>query len=258
LDAKGALIAWDFANTNSGGSAVDTPYKIPQKRCEYRPSNSPLRQAPYRALAATANNFARESFMDELATAAGADPLAFRLAHLENPRLRAVLEAAATRFDWARRKASTEPNIGVGLACGTEKASYVAACAEVAIDRQRGTLDVRHVCEVFECGAILSPNNLRSQVVGCILMGLGAVLREEIRFNDGKILNPSFSQYRVPRFKDVPELDVHLLNRPDIDPAGGGETPIIAIAPAVANAVFDATGVRVRSLPMQGEALRQG
>jgi len=257
LDATGALVAWDFVNTNSGGSAVDTPYRVSRKRCEYRPSNSPLRQAPYRALAATANNFARESFMDELAVAAGADPLAFRLAHLDNPRLRAVLEAAAARFDWTRLKAAAKPNVGVGLSCGTAQGSYVAACAEVAVDRERGTIDVRHVCEVFECGAILNPSNLRSQVTGCILMGLGAVLREEIRFKDGRILNPRFSQYEVARFEDVPELDIHLLNRPDLDSVGAGETPIIALAPAVGNAVFHATGVRIRSLPMEGAALRK-
>jgi len=88
-------------------------------------------------------------------------------------------------------------------------------------------------------------------------MGLGAVLREEIRFKDGRILNPRFSQYEVARFEDVPELDIHLLNRPDLDSVGAGETPIIALAPAVGNAVFHATGVRIRSLPMEGAALRK-
>lgn len=189
--------------------------------------------------------------MDELAVATGADPLAFRLAHLEDPRLRTVLTTAATRFDWDRRKTSAGRDVGVGLACGTEKASYVAACAEVAVNRARGTIDVRRVCEVFECGTILNPDNLRSQVYGCLMMGMGAALREEMQFADGRILNARFSQYLVPRFADVPELDVHLINRPDIEPAGGGETPIIAIAPAIANAVFDAVGVRVREMPIK-------
>jgi CO/xanthine dehydrogenase Mo-binding subunit len=257
LDAKGSIVAWEFTNINSGQAALASPYALPNVKETYRSSSSPLRQGSYRTLAATANNFARESFMDELAAAAGADPLAFRLAHLENSRLRTVLETAAERFGWERRKRSTGENVGVGLACGTEKASYVAACVEVAVDRRRGTLDVRHVCEVFECGTILNPDNLRSQVYGCIIMGLGAVLREEMEFEDGKILNARFSKYLVPRFEDVPELDIHLMNRPDIDPAGGGETPIIAIAPAIANAVFDAIGVRVRALPIRSEALRR-
>jgi len=196
--------------------------------------------------------------MDELAAAAGADPLAFRRAHIADPRLRAVLEAAANRFDWARRKRSTDADGGVGLACGTEKGSYVAAWAEVAVDRRRGTIDVRRVCEVFECGAVLNPANLRSQVYGCIIMGMGAALREEMQFENGKILNAAFSKYRVPRFEDVPELDIHLLDRSDLPAAGGGETPIIVIAPAIANAVFEATGIRVRSMPIRAGGHRQG
>ncbi len=258
LDAKGSIVAWDFTNINSGRAALESPYDIPNARALYQRSDSPLRQGSYRCLAATANNFARECFMDELAAAAGADPLAFRLGHIADPRLRAVLEAAANRFDWARRKKSTDADVGVGLACGTEKGSYVAACAEVAVDRRRSTIDVRRVCEVFECGAVLNPANLRSQVYGCIIMGMGAALREEMEFENGKILNAAFSKYRVPRFKDVPELDIHLLDRSDLPAAGGGETPIIVIAPAIANAVFDATGIRVRSMPIRAGGHRQG
>jgi isoquinoline 1-oxidoreductase len=189
--------------------------------------------------------------MDELATAAGTAVLDFRLAHLENPRLRAVLEEAAKRFRWRERLGQKQPEVGLGLACGTEKGSYVAACAEIAVDRAQGRIIVRRVCEVFECGAVLNPDNLTSQVQGCIIMGLGPALREEMRFKDGKIRNPSFEKYRVPRFSDVPELDVHLLNRPDLPSAGGGETPIVAIAPAIANAVFHATGQRVRQMPIK-------
>lgn len=106
------------------------------------------------------------------------------------------------------------------------------------------------MCEVFECGAILNPDNLLKQVQGAIIMGLGPALREEMRFETGEMLNASFGKYRVPRFDDVPELDIHLLNRPDLPSAGAGETPIIAIAPALGNAVFHATGIRVRSMPM--------
>jgi len=200
-------------------------------------------------LASTANNFARESFMDELAAAAGADPLAFRLAHLENPRLRAVLETAAERFGWKDSAKKKTPNSGVGLACGTEKGSFVAACAEIAIES--GRILVRRVCEVFECGAILNPTNLYSQVQGAIIMGLGPALREEMQFENGAILNPGFRKYQVPRFSDVPEFVIHLLNRPDLASVGAGETPIIAIAPAIANALYHATGVRSREMPVR-------
>jgi isoquinoline 1-oxidoreductase len=221
------------------------------------PSDPPLRQGSYRVLAATANNFARESFMDELAAAAGADPLEFRLAHLDDPRLRTVLQQAAKRFGWRERVGQRQPDVGVGLACGTEKGSYVAACVEIALDRPNGRIAVRRVCEVFECGAIINPSNLLSQVQGCILMGIGPALREAMEFQDGKMKNASFSKYLVPRFSDAPELDIHLLNRPDLPSAGAGETPIVAVAPAIANAVFHATGQRIREMPIRLPAARQ-
>jgi isoquinoline 1-oxidoreductase len=257
LDANGSLVAWDFTNINAGGSAIDTPYSVPNIRIASVGSDSPLAQGAYRCLAATGNNFARESFMDELAAAAGVDPLAFRLARLENERIRTVLEEAAKRFNWSERRKKVTPELGVGLACGTEKNSVVAACVEVAIDRRRGRITVNEVCEVFECGPVQNPANLTSQVQGCIIMGLGGALSEEMQFENGKILNASFAGYRVPRFRDVPKIDVHLLNKTDIPSAGGGETPIIAIAPAIGNAVFAATGIRLRSMPMRGDALRQ-
>jgi isoquinoline 1-oxidoreductase len=251
LDDKGKLTSWHFVNINAGGSGVETPYRAGKHRGQSVRSEAPLRQGSYRCLAATGNNFARESFMDELAAAAGMDPLEFRLAHLDNARLRAVLETAAQRFGWQERIKNKNPKVGIGLACGTEKGSYVAACAEVEIDRTAKQIAIRRVCQVFECGAILNPANLLSQVQGAIIMGIGPALREEINFENGEILNPSFRRYPVPRFADVPELDVHLLNRPDLASAGGGETPIIAIAPAIGNAVFQATGLRVRSMPIR-------
>jgi isoquinoline 1-oxidoreductase subunit beta len=254
LDAQGRLTSWHFLNINSGGSAVDTPYRAGKTSSRFVNSTPPLRQGSYRALAATANNFARESFMDELAAAAGADPLEFRLAHLDHPRLHAVLEEAANRFQWRERVKEKVPGVGVGLACGTEKGSYVAACVEVAIDAAQGRITVRRVCEAFECGAVINPNNLMAQVQGCIIMGLGPALREEMRFADGRMRNAAFSTYRVPRFADVPELDIHLVNRPDLPSVGAGETPIIAIAPAIANAMFHATGRRIRQMPIRLQA----
>ncbi|MEN6335945.1 MAG: molybdopterin cofactor-binding domain-containing protein [Phycisphaerales bacterium] len=257
LDKDGSLIAWDFTNINAGGSAIDTPYGVANTRIASVGSDSPLAQGAYRCLAATGNNFARESFMDELAAEAGADPLAFRLAHLENQRIRTVLEEAAKRFNWSERRKKVSPELGVGLACGTEKNSVVAACVEVAIDRRHGRITVNEVCEAFECGPIQNPANLTSQIQGCIMMGLGGALSEEIQFENGKILNASFSGYRVPRFRDVPKIDVVLVENKGIPSAGGGETPIIAVAPAVGSAIFAATGVRLRSMPMRTESLRQ-
>jgi CO/xanthine dehydrogenase Mo-binding subunit len=257
LDDAGSLVAWDFTNINAGGAAIDTPYDIATTRILSVGSASPLRQSAYRCLGATANNFARESFMDELAAVAEADPLAFRLAHLDNRRLRTVLEVAAKQFDWAARRRKVTPELGVGLACGTEKNSVVAACVEVRIDRAEGEIKVQEVCEAFECGPIQNPANLTSQVHGCIMMGMGPALREAMQFEEGRILNASFDKYRVPRFADTPKIDVHLVNNTDIPSAGGGETPIIAIAPAIANAVFAATGLRIRSMPIRDARLKQ-
>jgi len=251
LDDKGTLTSWHFININSGGAAVDTPYRISKARSRFVQSETPVRQGSYRVLAATANNFARECFMDELAAAAGQDPLDFRLAHLEHPRLRAVLETAAERFKWRERIRTKTPGTGLGIACGTEKASYVAACVEIRLNDSQDQITVRKITEVFECGAVVNPDNLLAQIHGCMIMGLGPALREEMRFAEGQMRNAAFSKYPVPRFADVPELDVHVLNRTDLDSAGAGETPIIPVAPAIANAVFHATGRRIRQMPIR-------
>ncbi len=250
VDDGGGLVAWDFANYNSGGSAIETPYRVPHGRTRFLSSDSPLRQGSYRALASTANTFARESAMDELAALAGIDPLEFRLRHLPDGRLLDVLKAAAERFGWKEKRSQNRPaGRGIGLACGTEKGSFVAACAEVEVSGKR--IRVKSVCQAFECGAIQNPLNLELQVTGAIIMGLGGALSEEIQFQDGRVTNAAFSQYQVPRMKDVPEIDVELVNRPDLPSVGAGETPIIAIAPAVANAVADAIGTRLHSMPLK-------
>jgi isoquinoline 1-oxidoreductase len=251
LDPHGKIATWHFININSGPNAVDTPYAIARKDCQFVHSKPPLRHGSYRGLAATANNFAREVFMDELAALAAADPLEFRRANLDDPRLLAVLDTAAEHFGWHQYAGKPGRNTAVGLACGTEKGSYVAACVEIEIDQSQKEIHVRRLCEAFECGAIVNPANLRSQVQGAIIMGLGAALREEMQFENGRILNASFGEYRVPRLDDVPELDIQLVNRPDLASAGAGETPIIAVAPAIANAVFRATGKSVDALPVR-------
>lgn len=257
LDANGKLTAWDFTNYNAGTAAITTPYQVPNTRTRFFYCESPLREGSYRGIAATANNFARECFMDELAGAHGADPLEFRLANADNPRLRDVLVAAAKRFGWEQRRKQKPKGVGVGIAGGTEKGSYVAACAEVESDGSGRPPRIRRFCLAFECGAILNPANLLAQVEGCVIQGLGGALMEAIEFENGRLKNGSFTEYRVPRFRDVPPLDIILVDRKDLPPAGAGETPIIAVAPAIANAVFDASGVRVRSLPVRWPGERQ-
>ena len=200
-DAGGTITAWDYHNYNSGAAGIRTPYAIPNQHIEFHTTETPLRQGSYRALAATANNFARESHMDELARLAGMDPLDFRLLNLPDAsdlgqsRLRAVLLAAAERFGWASRRTGTQDPTGrgYGLACGTEKGSYVATCAEVAVDPANGQVRVTRVVQAFECGAIVDPDGLENQVEGAIVMGLGGALIEQIEFDKGKVLTDRFS-----------------------------------------------------------------
>ena len=254
--ADGKITAWDFHNYNSGGSAIRPLYDIANQRAQFHPARSPLRQGSYRGLAATANHFARESHVDELAHAVGKDPLEFRLKNLKDARLRAVLEAAAERFGWnAAKSAQSDGTRGVGIAGGSEKGSYVATCAEVAIDRPSGKVHVVRLVTAFECGAIVNPDHLKNQVEGAVVMGLGGALFEAIHFADDKITNPNFSRYRVPRFSDVPRLETVLIDRKDLPSAGAGETPIVAVAPAIGNAIFQATGIRLTSLPMVPKGL---
>jgi isoquinoline 1-oxidoreductase len=168
----GTLTAWEAYNYNSGNSGLRCPYDVPNQKSEFHPSRSPLRQGSYRALAATANHFARESHIDELAHAVKMDPLDFRLKNLKDPRLRAVLQAAADTFGW--RAAKSGNGRGIGLAGGTEKGSYVATCAEVLTDQESGTVRVLRAVSAFDCGAVVNPNHLKNQVEGALVMGLAA------------------------------------------------------------------------------------
>ena len=146
--------------------------------------------------------------MDELAHELGMDPLAFRLKNLSDARLKAVFEAAADKFGWAKR-ADQAPGRGFGIAGGVEKGGYIATCAEVEVDdATTKRVRIRRVVAAFECGAVVNPDGLRNQVEGAIIQGIGGALFEAIRFENGKILNPHFAQYRLPRFTDVPAIDV--------------------------------------------------
>jgi isoquinoline 1-oxidoreductase len=181
------------------------------------------------------------------------DPLELRLKNISEPRLKAVFEAAADKFGWTSRKAA--PGCGFGIAGGVEKGGYVATCAEIEIDGSSRQVRIRRVVEAFECGAVVNPNGLRNQVEGAIVQGIGGALFGAVRFENGRIVNPRFSQYRVPRFPDVPQIETVILDRKDLPPAGAGETPIFGLAPAVGNAIFAAAGIRLRKLPLVPDGL---
>jgi len=246
VDASGRIVAWAFDNWNSGNSGLPSPYDIPLKPAVFHQTKTPLRQGSYRALAATANHYAREMHMDEMARALGVDPLEFRLKHLQgDPRMRAVLTAVADRIGFPRPPA---PGRSLGIACGTEKAGWVATAAEVS--REGTGFKVERIVIAFECGAIVNPDGLKNQVEGSVVQGLGGALFEAISFADGRILNGSMAQYRVPRFKDVPVIETILLDRKDIPSAGAGESSLIAVAPAIGSAVRG-LGPVARELPVR-------
>jgi isoquinoline 1-oxidoreductase len=246
VDASGRLVAWAFDNWNCGNAGIQSPYDIPVKPAVFHATKSPLRQGSYRALASTANNYAREMHMDEMARALGVDAIEFRTRHLEGePRLRAVLAAVAEKIGWPK---PSVPGRSLGIACGTEKAGYVATAAEVT--KEGAGYRVARVVVAFECGAIVNPDGLRNQVEGSIVQGLGGAVFEAIDFADGRLRNGSMAQYRVPRFRDVPVIDTILLDRKDIPSAGAGEASLIALAPAIGSAVR-AFGAVARELPVR-------
>ena len=239
--AGGELIAWEATTINAGSPGIGCPYAIANQRLVSQPAHPPLAQGSYRALAATANHFARESHIDELAHLLGLDPVDLRLRHLTDPRLATVLTAAAEAIGW--------PAAQAGIACGVEKGAYVATAAEIEVGAG-GRIAVPRLVTVFEAGTVVSPDNLARQVEGAAIMGLGGALFEAVTFEDGEVCNPSLTQYRVPRFSDVGDVEAILIDRRDLPPAGGGETPILAVAPAIANALFRVTGRRARSMPL--------
>jgi isoquinoline 1-oxidoreductase len=230
VDGNGRITAWEFDNWNSGPASIQTPYDVSNRRIRFHQSESPLRQGSYRGLAATANHYAREMHMDAIARALGIDAVEFRLTHLRDERMRNVLTAAAQGIGWPKASSGR----ALGIACGTEKGSYVATAAELS--RADKGFKVERLIVAFECGAIVNPDGLKNQVEGAIVQGLGGALFEAVEFAGGRLSNGSMAQYRVPRFKDVPALDIVLLDRRDLPSAGAGETPIVCVAPAIGSA----------------------
>ncbi|HEX6464035.1 MAG TPA: molybdopterin cofactor-binding domain-containing protein, partial [Vicinamibacterales bacterium] len=234
VDGSGHVVAWAFDNWNSGAAGLQTPYDIAQKVQVFHATKSPLRQGSYRALAATANNYAREMHMDEMARAIRADAVEFRIRHIKDDRLRAVLSAVAQKIGWPKPSAAGR---ALGIACGTEKAGYVATAVEASRGSGASPFKLERIVIAFECGAIVNPDGLKNQVEGSVVQALGGALFEAIDFADGRIRNGTLEQYRVPRFRDVPAIETILIDRKDIPSAGAGESSMICVAPAVGSAV---------------------
>lgn len=246
IDGHGRLTAMRFANYNSGAAGLRLQYDIPHHWIGFYRSTSDVRQGSYRSLAAVANNFALESHVDEWADVAGEDPVAFRLRNITDARLREVIEQTATRFGWS--KGAGGRGRGIGISCNLEKDARLALCVEV---EATGTqVRVLRMVATGDFGAALNRDALRNQMTGAILQGLGGALWEQVTFEGPTQKTRHLADYRLPRFTDVPDVDVRLIDRRDVEPAGAGESPITLTAPALAAAIFKATGIRHRALPL--------
>jgi len=252
VDAGGKIIAWDADIYNCGDRGAEPPYGFANRRVRTFECDSPLEQGAWRGLAGSANTFAIEALMDEVASELADDPVEFRLKHLNNdPRLAKTVRAAAEAYGWKPRPARTGK--GVGFACGIDVGSKVAEIVEVEVDRSTGLVRVSRVVVAQESGLVINPNGIENQMEGAVIMGLGPALREIVRYEDGKILTDRYSRYPVPTIQDAPKIECVLVPNPTDVPQGAGEPAIFPISAAVANAIFDATGKRLREMPFLPE-----
>jgi nicotinate dehydrogenase subunit B len=261
LDASNRLVFWDYHVYFAGGDKAHTFYDIPNtKTLSYgdwrqNPGIHPFETGPWRGPNGNTNTFARESHMDTVAAAIGEDPLAFRLRHLKNDRVRRVLEAAASKFGWSSGKAPS--GTGRGLACVVYKGTCVAAMGEIEVDKSTGQCRMKRVVCAQDMGRVINPEGAQMQMEGCIMMGLGYALTEVVRFRDGEILDRNFDTYELPRFSAMPKIETVLVDNRDMQPQEGGEPAITCMGGLVANAVYDAIGVRFDMLPISRDRVKE-
>ena len=260
IDRDGRLTFWDYQVWGAGARGSDVFYDVADRRVAVygewgrAPAGMhPFAVGAWRAPAANTNRFAAEQQIDMMASAAGIDPLEFRLKNTKDPRMLATLEAVAEAAGWKPGVAPHRTGRGRGLACGIDAETYVAAVADVIVDRTTGVVRVERVVCAQDMGLIVNPDGARMQMEGCIMMGLGYALTEEVRFEGGRILDTNFDTYALPRFSWMPRIETAFVANDGLAPKGGGEPAIINMGAVVANAVFDATGVRVFRLPMTPE-----
>lgn len=260
--ADGKIVLWDSRVIGAGDREAnpfyDIPHQLTQSAGGWQGGNPegmhPFAVGPWRAPSVNSNTFARESHIDALAAKAGIDPLEFRLHNLSHARVRGVLEAAAEQFGWKPGKAPS--GRGVGVACGIYANSCNATMAEVGVNRRTGAVEVKRVVLALDVGLVVNRDGMRQQAEGCVVMGLGSSLTEEIPFSNGDVRARNFDSYTIPRFSWLPKIEIVLVDHPDMQTLGGGEPPIIAMGAALANAIFDAVGARVRQLPITPERVR--
>jgi nicotinate dehydrogenase subunit B len=263
LDAANRIVLWEFKNMHAGSRSSQPVYDIPHKKVLSYGSGfgsggvqaHPFGTGAWRGPGSNTNIFATESHIDVMAEAAGMDPLSFRLLNLNDARMKKVVQAAAEKF--GRSFAKAPSGRGYGMAITDYLGTYVAAMAEVAVDKAKGTVQVLRVVCAQDTGEVVNPEGARMQIEGCVTMGLGYCLSEQIRFKNGAILDENFDTYEIPRFSWLPQIEVVLVDNPDLGPSGCGEPAITVMGGLIANAVYDAIGVRLFTLPMSPARIRE-
>lgn len=261
-DASGKITLWDYRVWGSGDRAAELFYDAPDAAIHTHMSRGSagakfhhFATGAWRAPGAGTNVFARESQIDIMAAAAKIDPLEFRLRNISDERVKRTLKTAADAFGW---KAALGPSgQGRGIAIGYDSGTYAAIVASVSVDRATGEVKVDRVVCAQDMGIVVNPDGAKMQMEGCIMMGLGYVFREEIRFDGGNIIDRSLASYEIPRFSWMPrKIETVLISNDDLAPQGGGEPAIVPMGAAIANAIFDAVGVRMYRLPLTPERVK--
>jgi isoquinoline 1-oxidoreductase len=253
IDKTGLIKLWDYNIYYSGSRGSETTYDVPHNATT---SHSPTRgtrslhpfgTGAWRAPNNNTNCFAREVQIDIMANGAGIDPLEFRLKNLKDQRMIDVLKSVADRFGYVPGKTPT--GRGIGVACGEDVETKVAHIVEVKVDKSTGKVQVLRVTCVQDMGLCVNPQGSILQMEGCITMGLGYSLSEEIFFEGGNIADRNFDTYQIPQFSWLPKIETYILDRNDQPPHGGGEPAIINMGAVISNAIFDATGARLFTMP---------
>jgi isoquinoline 1-oxidoreductase len=262
IDGAGRISLWDYQVYAAGARSAEQFYDVPNNLIRTygrwgvdTPKMHLFATGPWRAPGANINVFAREAQIDTMAAKAKVDPLEFRLNNTSDKRMRSVLEAAAERFGW--KKAAGPSRRGVGVACGIDAGTYVALMAAVKVDAATGRVEVERIVCAQDMGVVINPDGAKMQMEGCVMMGLGYALSEEVRFNGGGILTKNFDTYELPRFSGMPVLETVLVKNDELTPQGGGEPAIVPVGAVVANAIFDATGVRLFEMPMTAGRVKE-
>ena len=256
MDDGGRMTLWSYDVYSAGDRAAELTYDVPHTRMRVFGAGDLHRFAlgPWRAPGASTNVFARESHIDVLAAAAKVDPLEFRLRNMGDERMSRVLKAVAEKAGWTPEPGPS--GRGRGIACGVDSGTYAALVAEVSVDRETGVVTVERVVCAQDMGIVINPVGATMQMEGCITMGLGYALSEELRFSGGQMLDENFDTYELPRFSWLPRIETVLVKNDALAPQGGGEPAIVPMGAVLANAVFDATGERITRLPMTPDRLK--